>query len=315
MLKCIAYIVTDSAEIVGLAKHRAAAALVFLLASQAPFSGAMATENIPESLVRKLSAECELPINRQKDEKFSECLNRQISIDRSAKSSPSTFSIRFTDYPVKALKEKRSGLSVILLKINEMGRVLSCRISKSSGHVDLDVRACDVSKERGRFLPATDKYGTAIPSTFEYQIHWRFDLEPEYAQKRGGSISDEDYPSKAIREQKSGLATASFSSNELGRVENCRIILSSGSADLDEETCKIITRRWKYRPARDRMGSIIPTDNLQQSINWAMNFASKPSSSDEILDNSVKRCASIGYEVGSEKYQDCLLEQIRLLSR
>jgi TonB family protein len=294
---------------------RVAAGLVFLSASQIPFSEVAAIENAPDSLIRKQLLECASAINRQENEKFEDCLARQISIDRSSPAIPSSFHITFDDYPNKALKKKISGQSKIILKIDEAGKVFDCEVSRSSGHKDLDSRACAISLKRGLFSPATDTYGTPIRSTYEYEINWRYDLKPAYVIQRGGSVSDEDYPSSMIRQRKSGLVATSFSVNQLGKVENCKIVLSSGFSELDEESCRLITRRFRYKPATDRMGAPIKSDNIYQSINYIFDPNPRVIISDTIFNAASIKCSLIKNNESIKNYQNCLLEQIRLHNR
>lgn len=268
----------------------------------------------PEALIRELSTRCKSTIYRYKNENFSKCLARLKSIDRSTNSTPISTIIKFTDYPINAFREKRMGKSTILLGIDENGKVSSCVVSVSSGHSDLDETACNITKERGRFSPATDKYGTAIASTYESEVNWRYDLGPLRSTQRGGSISDEDYPSKMAREGKSGSVIANFIVNEFGRVENCKATVSSGYNELDDETCKLITRRYRYKPAIDKMGVTI-SEIKNQRIDWYLPNFPIPIVSDEVLFKSTARCSLIGFTVGTEKYQQCLSEQIVLLSR
>ena len=43
-----------------------------------------------------------------------------------------------------------------------------------------------------------------------------------------------------------------------GRVTDCAVTRSSGNAELDTATCRLIKRRLRYRPARDAQGRPIP---------------------------------------------------------
>jgi protein TonB len=52
-----------------------------------------------------------------------------------------------------------------------------------------------------------------------------------------------------------------------GRVTNCEITSSSGHADLDAETCKLITRRARFTPGKDRAGNPTGGSNSNR-IRW-----------------------------------------------
>jgi protein TonB len=69
-----------------------------------------------------------------------------------------------------------------------------------------------------------------------------------------GSIGEEDYPSRAYAARVTGTVFIAFTVAPDGRVRDCRVTRSSGSRALDETTCRLIERRFRYRPARDPAG-------------------------------------------------------------
>jgi protein TonB len=69
-----------------------------------------------------------------------------------------------------------------------------------------------------------------------------------------GSIFDSDFPDSAYRPGLRGIVHLRFVVAPDGRVSDCAVTRSSGSAALDETTCRLIMRRFRYRPARDGMG-------------------------------------------------------------
>lgn len=64
-----------------------------------------------------------------------------------------------------------------------------------------------------------------------------------------GDIISDDYPAAAIRADEEGTTRARFTVGPSGRVIECFVTESSGSAILDSATCQLITRRFRYRPA------------------------------------------------------------------
>ena len=70
-------------------------------------------------------------------------------------------------------------------------------------------------------------------------------------------VTTDDYPASALRENRAGTVGLTWQINEQGRVENCSVTSSSGSPDLDETACKLVTRRGKYTPAKDQNGNFI----------------------------------------------------------
>lgn len=68
-------------------------------------------------------------------------------------------------------------------------------------------------------------------------------------------ITNDDYPPAAIREDRDGVTGIAWQINEQGKVENCHVTSPSGSPDLDETACRLITRRGRYSPAKDENGN------------------------------------------------------------
>ena len=89
----------------------------------------------------------------------------------------------------------------------------------------------------------------------------------ERAVQRGGSISDEDYPPSSIRNEEAGTSIARFTVGTDGKVTSCNA--SGASAALDAETCKLIIRRFRYKPARDASGSPIE-ETKSQRVTWRL---------------------------------------------
>jgi periplasmic protein TonB len=87
------------------------------------------------------------------------------------------------------------------------------------------------------------------------------------AVQRGGSISDEDYPPAAVRNEEAGTSVATFTIGTDGRVSTCNA--SGASPSLDAETCKLIIRRFRYKPAQDADGQPIAQTKTQR-VTWRL---------------------------------------------
>lgn len=77
-------------------------------------------------------------------------------------------------------------------------------------------------------------------------------------QPRGNTsrwASARDYPSRALRQEREGVVRFRVTCGDTGRVNSCTITRSSGHTDLDEATCKLITRRGRFTPGADRNGN------------------------------------------------------------
>jgi periplasmic protein TonB len=82
-------------------------------------------------------------------------------------------------------------------------------------------------------------------------------------------LSDEDYPSSALRNEEQGTTAVRLEIGPNGRVTGCTVTSSSGSASLDDTTCKLLSRRARFTPARDDTGQ--PTnDTYTQRVTWRL---------------------------------------------
>lgn len=75
----------------------------------------------------------------------------------------------------------------------------------------------------------------------------------------GGRISGKDYPQGPLRAGIGGTLWVRYVVGVKGRVDNCRVVRSSGNAELDETTCRLIMQRFRYRPRRDARGKPVPS--------------------------------------------------------
>lgn len=74
-----------------------------------------------------------------------------------------------------------------------------------------------------------------------------------------GRLKDSDYPRAALKAGASGTVGLRWTVGVTGRVTDCTVTRSSGNADLDNTTCRLITRRFRYRPDHDAAGRPVPT--------------------------------------------------------
>jgi protein TonB len=74
-----------------------------------------------------------------------------------------------------------------------------------------------------------------------------------------GSISNSDYPQSARLAKVGGSVSVLFTVEKDGRVNGCRVVRSSGNADLDSTTCRLIEQRFVYKPGTDAQGRPVQT--------------------------------------------------------
>lgn len=70
------------------------------------------------------------------------------------------------------------------------------------------------------------------------------------------NVRDSDYPRSAIDRQ--GTVYMRFLVTPQGRIGRCEVTRSSGHAGMDRETCLVMQKRLRYRPARDAYGRPVP---------------------------------------------------------
>jgi periplasmic protein TonB len=83
----------------------------------------------------------------------------------------------------------------------------------------------------------------------------------------GEWVSSSDYPSAALRSQLEGVSKFILTIDPNGIVVNCLISVSSGSSELDAATCRLITDRARFEPARNNRGKPI-TGSWANSVRW-----------------------------------------------
>ena len=70
-----------------------------------------------------------------------------------------------------------------------------------------------------------------------------------------GRLRNSDYPQVAGEAGVSGRVSVRYLVEENGAVTECEITRSSGNAELDQTTCRLIKERFKFRPSRDGRGN------------------------------------------------------------
>ncbi|MBU1755793.1 MAG: energy transducer TonB [Alphaproteobacteria bacterium] len=101
---------------------------------------------------------------------------------------------------------------------------------------------------------------------------------PAPSQARGASPRDQgswagriqnDYPSRALRQEEQGTVTMRITIGANGRVEACSVSGSSGSSALDEAACRGMQRYARYNPALNAAGDEI-SSTTTQSIRYVL---------------------------------------------
>ena len=95
-------------------------------------------------------------------------------------------------------------------------------------------------------------------------------IEPARARANLASyVSDEDYPSSAVRNEEQGTTRFRLGVGPDGRVTECTVTGSSGSSALDSATCRLMKQRARFTPARDSAGKATG-DSVASAIHWVL---------------------------------------------
>ena len=85
----------------------------------------------------------------------------------------------------------------------------------------------------------------------------------------GNWATTNDYPSRALREEREGTTGFRVTVGPDGRVTDCQVTSSSGHADLDAATCENVRRRARFTPATDGEGN--PTSgSYSNRVRWVI---------------------------------------------
>lgn len=85
----------------------------------------------------------------------------------------------------------------------------------------------------------------------------------------GNWATTNDYPARALREEREGTTGFRVTIGPDGRVTDCQITSSSGHSDLDQATCDNVRRRARFAPATDGEGNPT-TGSYQNRVRWVI---------------------------------------------
>ena len=88
---------------------------------------------------------------------------------------------------------------------------------------------------------------------------------PEYL---SGELRPNDFPRSGAGERDGKYIIVRFTVGTDGLVSRCRVIQSSGSAEADAITCRLIEKRFRYRPALDAQGNLTPRETGWKQWWW-----------------------------------------------
>jgi periplasmic protein TonB len=92
---------------------------------------------------------------------------------------------------------------------------------------------------------------------------------------RRGAVKDSDYPPRAAEAGISGTVSVIYRVGVDGRASDCSVTASSGNVELDEATCRVIERRFRFAPARDADGRPV-SSRIVENHSWVIERDKSP---------------------------------------
>lgn len=89
---------------------------------------------------------------------------------------------------------------------------------------------------------------------------------PQPMSDRGGWVTTDDYPPSALRDGLTGTTAIRLAIGSNGRVTECVVTGSSGSALLDDTACRVYARRARFRPALDDAGTPVASTRADRIV-------------------------------------------------
>ena len=89
-----------------------------------------------------------------------------------ARKSPKGPWVTAKDYPREARDAGMEGTVEFTLDVSAAGCPTICTVTKSSGHLVLDRRACWLVLMRAEFKPARDEAGNPVGAKFSSEVKW-----------------------------------------------------------------------------------------------------------------------------------------------
>lgn len=155
---------------------------------------------------------------------------------------------------------------VVLLDDREIDR-LSLRGTTAAM---ASVNRCLVGVRRNLAAAAREKarYADLPPDPFAPPR--RINADPRPRGDKASWITNDDYPSRAAREQRQGRVGFTVGVDVTGRVSGCKVTASSGSPDLDSTTCAVVSRRARFDPGTDDQGNP-RASSWSSTMIWSLN--------------------------------------------
>jgi len=155
-------------------------------------------------------------------------------------------------YPPMSVRLHEQGTAMMEVHITTEGAIDDCRIVQSSGSERLDTAACDHVKTNWRWQPPTAS-GRPVAVSTRVSVKWDLrDIVPPSIIET--TVSWPPFPMAQWKKKPSRLNEPPATLTRLriandGTAQDCTVVLSSGSALLDQTACDHFKRVWRWQPA------------------------------------------------------------------
>jgi len=123
--------------------------------------------------------------------------------------------------------------------------------------------------------PASDRVRTALKDCEDAKVRaWGFDpnLPPAFPINLGNVFDSGDYPAQALREARQGTLRFLLVARADGTAAECRVLTSSGHADLDQATCTSAQRGSRFERFEGPFRITVQTMSWSMSIGQTIMF-------------------------------------------
>jgi TonB family protein len=182
-----------------------------------------------------------------------------------------------SDAPFDGVADIGRNVARIALTISSEGRVFGCKAVYTQPQVKMPLKICDLIMQRARYRSVGTASGQTVEAKDELTLVFNrraLELSNDFGGAQAidpsGWITHNDYPTDAQRLGQQGLVIFGFGIGDDGRIGNCSVNVSSGYSNLDELTCKLMTRRARFKPPLDEAGRAQATRGRATFV-WRIN--------------------------------------------
>lgn len=157
-------------------------------------------------------------------------------------------------YPAKALANRLQGQTVVRI-ISDANAAKTCSISSNSSSSELDAAACAIILPQisvvtiSSVKPTKIKVRWYIPTGATSEFDGAIPFDPP------SWVTPDDIPLGDYPSHGSGRTEIGFDVAIDGSITACGVTASSGTPELDQRLCTLISKRGAFLPAIDATGS------------------------------------------------------------